>query len=451
MPTNDRARGSVPGATDFRRSLRLAKHPRDPLDSRRAGGRGPDLNQVRLERQGYSVEALRRLARRRLPRMVFDFCDGGAEDEITRVRNEAAFADWEFLPTPLNGTTDRDQSTVLFGERLAIPVIIGPTGLSGMLWPRGEIAAARAAAAAGAVYIMSHGSTVPIEDLAKEVPGPLWFQNFMYRDRGLTRSFTERAQAAGYRALVLTIDNQVLGQRERDLRNGFVIPPNVTWRSVVDVARAAPWALRMARRSLTFANYVSEERKDIVSLAAYLASMLDPTLHWKDVDWLRSIWRGPLLLKGVLHPVEARLAVEHGIGGVIVSNHGGRQLDTALPAIRALPAVVDAVAGRIPVLLDGGVRRGSHVVKAVALGATACLIGRPHLLGLAVAGEAGVAQVLEIFRRDIDRVLALGGWDGIAQVDRNALAPATATLMGGARPEQPRASVRPSLGVAATS
>ncbi len=365
------------------------------------------------------------MARRRLPRMVFDFCDGGAEDEITRARNEAAFADWEFLPTPLSGTGARDQSVVLFGERLALPVIIGPTGLSGMLWPQGEVAAARAAAAAGTVYTMSHGSTVAIEDLANATAGPLWFQNFMYRDRGLTRSFAERAQAAGYRALVLTVDNQVLGQRERDLVNGFVIPPRVSWRSVVDVARALPWALRMAGTPLTFVNYASAERKDIVSLAAYIADMLDPTLCWQDVDWLRGLWRGPLLLKGVLHPDEARRALEHGIDGIIVSNHGGRQLDTALPSIRALPRVAGAVAGRIPVLLDGGVRRGSHVVKAVALGATACLIGRPHLWGLAVAGEAGVAQVLEIFRRDIDRVLALGGWDGIAQVDRGALAPAS--------------------------
>ena len=299
--------------------------------------------------------------------MVFDFCDGGAEDEITRARNETAFADWEFLPVPLNGTSSRDQSIELFGERLALPVIIGPTGLSGMLWPRGEVAAARAAATAGTIYVMSHGSTVPIERLASEVPGRLWFQNFMYRDRGLTRSFAERAQAAGYRALVLTVDNQVLGQRERDLMNGFVIPPRITWRSVLDVARALPWALRLARAPLTFANYVSEERKDILSLAAYIESMLDPTLNWKDVDWLRGIWRGPLLLKGVLHPDEARSAVQHGIDGVIVSNHGGRQLDTALPAVRALPGVVEAVSGCIPVLLDGGVRRGSHVVKAVAL------------------------------------------------------------------------------------
>src|SRR5690606_23415215 len=314
--------------------------PRSPR-FRASAREGAALDRDRLRRQGYSIAALRRMARRRLPRMVFDFCDGAAEDEITRRANEAAFADWAFLPMPLNGTTDRDQSTYLFGERLALPVIIGPTGLSGMLWPRGEVAAARAAAAAGTIYTMSHGSTVPIEQLAKEAPGPLWFQNFMYRDRGLTRSFAERAQAAGYRALVLTIDNQVLGQRERDLENGFVIPPRVTWRSIADVARALPWALRMARTPLTFANYVNDERKSIVSLGAYIADMLDPTLHWKDVDWLRGIWRGPMLLKGVLHPIEARLAIEHGIDGIIVSNHGGRQLDTALPALRALPAVVD--------------------------------------------------------------------------------------------------------------
>ena len=201
---------------------------------------------------------------------------------------------------------------------------------------------------------MSHASTVSIEDLAAAAPGPLWFQNFMYRDRGLTRSFAERAQAAGYRALVLTIDNQVLGQRERDLRNGFVIPPRLSLRSVLDVVRAWPWALRMARAPLTLTNYVTDERRDIVSLAAHINDLLDPTLNWRDVDWLRGIWRGPLLLKGVLHPDEARTALDHGVDGVIVSNHGGRQLDGAIAAIRALPAVVDALDGRIPVLLDGG-------------------------------------------------------------------------------------------------
>ena len=246
---------------------------------------------------------------------------------------------------------------------------------------------------------------------------------FLYRDRGLTRSFAERAQAAGYKALVLTVDNQVLGQRERDLRNGFTIPPRLTLRSGLDAWRGVPWLIRMARGgTITLANYVTEERKDILSLARHINDLLDPALCWRDVAWLREIWSGPLILKGILHPDEARAAIDHGVDGVIVSNHGGRQLDGALPAIRALPGVVEAAEGRIPVLIDGGIRRGSHVVKAVALGATACLIGRPHLWGLAVAGEAGVAAVLEIFRRDIDRVLALGGWDGIARVDRRALA-----------------------------
>jgi isopentenyl diphosphate isomerase/L-lactate dehydrogenase-like FMN-dependent dehydrogenase len=383
--------------------------------------------------RAYSVAAMRAMARRRLPRVVFDFCDGGAEDEISRDRNESAFADLEFLPQPLNGSAARDQSIELFGLRLSMPLIIGPTGLSGMLWPRAEAAAARAAEQAGIVYTMSHGSTIRIEDLAREVVGPKWFQVFLYRDRGLTRSFAERAQAEGYRALVLTVDNQVLGQRERDLRNGFTIPPRVTLRSGLDMLRGLPWLMRMARGpAITMANYVTEERKDILSLGRYLADMLDPSLCWRDVEWVREIWSGPLVLKGILHPDEARRAIDHGVDGVIVSNHGGRQLDTAVPAIRALPRVAEAVAGRLPVLIDGGIRRGSHVVKAVALGATACLIGRPHLWGLAVAGEAGVAAVLDIYRRDIDRVLALGGWDGIARVDRRVLATPTAAAPGAA-------------------
>jgi L-lactate dehydrogenase (cytochrome)/(S)-mandelate dehydrogenase len=270
---------------------------------------------------------------------------------------------------------------------------------------------------------MSHGSTITIEDLAGDVPGPKWFQVFLYRDRGLTQSFAERAQAAGYRALVLTVDNQVLGQRERDLRNGFTIPPRVTWRSGLDAWRGVPWLIRMARGgTVTLANYVTDERKDILSLAKHINDLLDPALCWRDVAWLREIWTGPLILKGILHPDDARAAIDHGVDGVIVSNHGGRQLDGAMASIRALPAVAEAVDGRIPVLIDGGIRRGGDVVKAVAQGAAACLIGRPHLWGLAAAGEAGVKAVLDILRRDIDRVLALGGWDGIARVDRRALA-----------------------------
>jgi isopentenyl diphosphate isomerase/L-lactate dehydrogenase-like FMN-dependent dehydrogenase len=364
------------------------------------------------------------MARRRLPRVVFDFVDGGAEDETTLDDNEAAFKELAFWPKPLSGASAPGLSTMLFGEKLSLPVIIGPTGLSGMLWPRGEAEAARAAAKAGTVWCMSHGSTITIEDLAREVPGPKWFQVFMYRDRGLTRAFAERARAAGYKALVLTSDNQLLGQRERDLRNGFTIPPRVRLRQGLDLLSALPWLLRMARTpGMTFANYVTDEKKDILSLGKHMAELLDPAACWRDVAWLREIWRGPLLIKGVLHPDEARAAIDHGVDGVIVSNHGGRQLDGAIASVRALPAVVEAAAGRIPVLIDGGVRRGADVVKALALGASACLIGRPHLWGLAVAGEAGVARTLEIYRGEIERVLALGGWEGVAALDRGILEP----------------------------
>jgi L-lactate dehydrogenase (cytochrome)/(S)-mandelate dehydrogenase len=374
-----------------------------------------------------SIAALRTAAQRVLPRVVGDFVEGGAEDERTLRANEAAFAGRALLPRPLQGAASRDLSIEIWGRRLALPVLIGPTGLAGMLWPDGEVAAARAAAAAGTVYCLSHGSTCRIEDLPA-LGAPRWMQVFIYRDRALTARFTERAQAAGYDALVLTIDNQVLGQRERDLRNGFTIPPRLGARGAVDLVRHAGWVWRMRHgRAITFANYLEGRAAggDISSLGRYIAKMLDPAASWSDVLWLRRLWRGPLLLKGLLHAEDARLALDHGVDGLIVSNHGGRQLDGAIASLDALPAVVAAVGGRIPVLLDGGVRRGAHVVIAKALGAQACLIGRPHLWGLAVAGELGVRTALEIFRREIDRVMALGGWPSFRAIDATALADGT--------------------------
>ena len=291
-----------------------------------------------------------------------------------------------------------------------------------MLWPRGEIAAANAAAAAGTVYTMSHGSTVKIEDLAAAVQGKLWMQVFPYKDRGLTENFVERAHGAGYQALVLTIDNQVLGQRERDLRNGFTVPPRFGLGGLLDMAFHLRWILRMAHApKLAMANYEREGDTGIFSIGARIGGWMDPSASWKEVEWLRSVWNRPLLLKGVLHPDEACRAVALGVDGIIVSNHGGRQLDIVPASIQALPAVVGAVRGKIPVLLDGGVRRGGDVVKAMALGATACLIGRPHLWGVAVAGEEGVARVLEIYRSEIDRIMALCGWDRLDQIDRSVL------------------------------
>ena len=380
------------------------------------------MHRSSLSRHVHSLGDMRRLAQRRLPRVVFDFVDGAAEDELAMRRNEAGFAQTRLLPRPLAGTEVRDQSVELFGERLASPVLVGPTGLAGLLYPRAEVATARAALAAGTVYTMSHASTVSIEDLAREVTGNLWMQVFVYRDRDLTRTLAERAHASGYRALVLTIDNQVPGWRERDMRNGFTVPLTLGLANILDVGLHTRWLLRMARGPrFTLANYSREGDSDIMSLAAKMSSLLDPAASWKDVEWLRRVWDRPLLLKGVLHPDEARRAVALGIDGIIVSNHGGRQLDAAPGSVEALPAVVDAVAGKVPVLLDGGVRRGSDVLKALALGARACLIGRPHLWGVSVAGEAGVACVLQLLRTEIDRVMAMCGWDRLSDADRSAV------------------------------
>lgn len=360
----------------------------------------------------YSVAAVRDAARRTLPRPVFDFADGGAEDERTLRRNELAFNGVALLPRPLNGAPTRDLSIELFGAKLAIPLGIAPTGLAGLFWPDGECAAARAAAGAGTFYCASHGSSCTLEDIAATKASPRWMQVFVYTDRGFTREMVDRASASGYDALVLTIDNQMLGHRERDIRNGFAIPPRFGVAGTIAAATKASWLLRMRTRlpKLTFGNYLRPgETATVGALAGRMAALLDPGLSWADVDWLRTVWSGPLLLKGILHPAEAAGAVARGIDGVIVSNHGGRQLDGAAASLDALPAVVAAVDGRIPVLIDGGIRRGSDVVKALALGASCCLIGRPQLWGLAVAGEEGVRHVLELYRKEIDRVMALMG------------------------------------------
>jgi isopentenyl diphosphate isomerase/L-lactate dehydrogenase-like FMN-dependent dehydrogenase len=376
------------------------------------------------QRRAYSIDALRGLARGALPRPVFDFADGGAEDEFTLRRNEAAFDDLRLLPQPLRGAAERDLSVTLFGKRLSLPVIVGPTGLAGLFWPDGERCAARAAAAVGTGFCLSHGSVCTLEQLAATGAAPRWMQVFVYRDRGFTRELTERAAAASFDALVLTTDNQLLGNRERDIRNGFSIPPRFGPAEYLSMALRPGWLWRMRGElnRITFGNYVRPgEAADIRAIAGRMASLLDPSMTWKDVEELRKIWNGPLILKGVLHPAEAKMAVERGVDGVIVSNHGGRQLDGAPASLEALPAVVEAVGGKIPVLMDGGVRRGADVVKALALGAAACLVGRPQLWGLAVAGETGVAHMLEIYRREIDRVLGLCGISRVADIDRNLL------------------------------
>ncbi len=376
-----------------------------------------------------NVRLMREAARVRLPKPIFDFADGGAEDEVTLRRNEDAFRQWQFLPRPLEGAATRDQSVDLFGRTLASPVLIGPTGLAGLFWPKGEIASARAAAGASTVYCQSHGSVCSMEELAAQHDGTRWMQVFIYRDRAFTRELTQRARDTGAHALVLTIDNQLLGKRERDVINGFSIPPRFSGRQSLAMATKWRWgwSMRNELRTLTFGNYVRPgSTESLATLAGRMGSLLDPAMNWDDVARLREQWRGPLLLKGVLHPADARRAVRLGIDGLIVSNHGGRQLDGASSALEALPAIVAAVGEGYPVLIDGGIRRGSDVVKAIALGARAVLIARPQLWGLSVAGEEGVAHVLSIYRSEIDRVMGLLGADKLDDLRRLDVLVATA-------------------------
>jgi L-lactate dehydrogenase (cytochrome)/(S)-mandelate dehydrogenase len=378
-----------------------------------------------LRKRCVSVASVRAEARRVLPRPVFDFTDGGAEDERTLCRNETAFDEITVLPRPLQGAAERDLGVTLFGRRHAMPLMIGPTGIAGLLWPDGEAAAARAAAKAGVAYCLSHGSVCTIEHLAATGAAPRWMQVFIYRDRGFTRELAARAEAAGFEALVLTIDNQLTGNRERDLRNGFTIPPSFGWAERLAMAAKGRWLWRMRNElpRITFGNYVRPDQpSDAASVARRMTAMLDPSMSWRDVEMLREAWKGPLLIKGILHPAEARQALEHGVDAIIVSNHGGRQLDGAASSIEALPDIVEAIADAAPVLMDGGLRRGVDVVKALALGATSCLIARPQLWGLAIGGEAGVAHVLELFRKEIDRAMGLIGAARISDLTRDLIA-----------------------------
>ena len=378
----------------------------------------------RWQQRAYNIAALREEARRVLPRAVFDFVDGGAGDEHTLRRNVSAFDDVALYPRPIGGAASRDLSTTLFGHPLSLPLIVPPTGLAGLLWPDGEAASARATEAAGSLYCLSHGSVCSLEELAETGVSPRWMQTYIYKDRGLTRETAARAHAAGYEALIVTVDTQLLGNRERDIRNGFVIPPRLSAGDVAHMAFKLRWLWRMrnAIPKITFGNYRGAKgAEDLTALAQRMVTLPDPGLQWRDIADLRAVWKGPLLLKGVLHPADAAEAVANGVDGVMVSNHGGRQLDGVAGAFDALPAVAEAVAGRAAVILDGGIRRGVHIVKALALGADCCTIGRAQLFGLAVAGEAGVAHVFDIFRRELDLTMGLCGLADIRSIGADVL------------------------------
>jgi L-lactate dehydrogenase (cytochrome) len=370
-----------------------------------------------------NIEDLRRMARRNLPRALFDFIDGGAQDEVTLRANTADFQRLALLPRVLVDVSKRDQSVTVLGRKLDIPLILSPTGLPGMYWPNGAIEAAQAADKAGAGFCLSSMSTSTVESAANAVGRPIWFQLYVMRDRGKSRELIERAKASGCSALLLTVDLALQGQRDRDVHNGMTVPPQFRVSNMIDFALHAGWVWRyLTGPKITVANLVDPARKDdLFTVAGYVNSQFDQSITWKDIEWAKSIWGGPLGLKGILDPEDAKLAVQHGVDAVIVSNHGGRQLDGVRSAISALPDVVEAVDGKAEVLLDGGVRRGTDVLKAMALGAKACMIGRPFMFGLAAMGGAGVTRALQIFRNEMDVALALMGRSSVQELDRSAV------------------------------
>jgi L-lactate dehydrogenase (cytochrome) len=376
-------------------------------------------------RSAVSVADLRAVARHRLPRGVFDYIDGGAEDERTARANVEAFARISFRPRVLTGAGEVDPSTTLLGRRVPIPLVLAPTGFTRIADPDGELAVARAAQRAGVPYVLSTLGTRSIEEVAEVSAGPSWFQVYVWRDRGLVREMIERAAAAAFEALVLTVDTPVLGRRERDVRRGFSLPPKIGLDTVIDAALHPGWTWSFVRSEpIRFANVVGSsvsDGTDVVSLAEFTAKQFEPGLSWHDVEWIRSVWSGPIVIKGIQTLDDAVLAANAGVDAVALSNHGGRQLDDAPIPLSLVAPVVDALGDRVEVICDGGIRRGSDIVKAVSLGARACMSGRAYLYGLGAAGERGVDHVLRIFAADVRRTMALVGAGTVADLHRGLL------------------------------
>jgi L-lactate dehydrogenase (cytochrome) len=382
----------------------------------------------RIERRlarAASVEDLRRIAKRRLPGGVFDYIDGGAEDERTLAANEAAYAATTFRPRVLRGIEKVDTASSILGRPLAYPLVLAPTGFTRIADPEGELAVARAAERAGLPYTLSTLSTRSIEEVRAVSDGRLWFQVYAWRDRGLVKEMIERAAAADYEALVLTVDTAVLGRRERDVRRGFSLPPTIGPGTIIDGALHPSWTWSFVRSEpIRFANVVGRAVGDgasPVTLSDYINTQFDPALSWRDVEWLRSVWSGAIVLKGVQTVDDAVLAAAAGVEAIALSNHGGRQLDGAPATFSLVAPVADAVGGRTEIICDGGVRRGSDIVKAVAAGATAAMAGRAYLYALGAAGERGVDRVLDWFHADIVRTMNLVGVGAVADLDRSLL------------------------------
>ena len=373
------------------------------------------------------IEDLRQAARRRIPKMFFDYAEAGSYAEETLRANRADMERIKLRQRVLVDVSQRDLSTTMIGEPVPLPLGLGPVALTGMQHRDGEILACRAAQAAGLPFCLSTMSICSIEDVAEAVNKPFWFQLYVMKDRGFVRSLIERAAAAKCSALVLTIDLQVLGQRHCDVRNGLSVPPEIRLKNVINIATKPGWVLGMLRgKRKTFGNLAGHKggTQSVNSLASWIATQFDPALSWKDVEWIRSLWPGKLILKGVLDVEDARLAAKAGASALVVSNHGGRQLDGAPSSISALPKIADAVGAEIEVMFDGGIRSGQDLLRALALGARSCLIGRSYIFGLAAAGEAGVSKAINIIRDELDVSMALCGVNSIREIDRRVIAEA---------------------------
>ena len=375
-----------------------------------------------------TIDELRQLAQRRVPRMFYDYADAGSWTESTYRANEAEFAKIKFRQRVAVNLVDRTLRSTMIGQQVAMPVALAPTGLTGMQHADGEILAARAAEKFGVPFTLSTMSICSIEDVAAHTGAPFWFQLYVMKDRDFVERLIERARAARCSALVLTLDLQVLGQRHKDLRNGLSAPPKPTLSTMLNLMTKPRWCLGMlGTRRYGFGNIVGHAKSvsDLSSLSAWTTQQFDPGLSWDDVEWIKNRWGGKLIIKGIMDPQDARLAANSGADALVVSNHGGRQLDGAQSSIEALVPIVDAVGKQIEVHMDGGVRSGQDVIRALALGAKGVYIGRPFLYGLGAMGEQGVTRCLDIIRNELDLTMAFCGLRDINDVDRAILVPAT--------------------------
>ncbi|MGJ4941840.1 alpha-hydroxy acid oxidase [Bradyrhizobium sp. HKCCYLS1011] len=371
------------------------------------------------------IEDLRELHKRRVPKAFFDYADRGSYAEETLRANREDLQKLKFRQRILVDVSKRDLSTTILGEPSTLPIILAPVGLLGMQHGDGEIHACRAAQAAGIPFTQSTMSICSIEDIAGSVQKPFWFQLYVMKDRGFIKALIERAIAAKCSALCLTVDLQVIGQRHQDIKNGMSVPPEWSLSKLFDFATKPAWVsgvLQGKRR--TFGNIAGHVKntEDLTKLSAWTAAQFDTSLNWKDIDWIRTIWPGKLILKGIHDVEDAKLAADTGAQALVVSNHGGRQLDGAPSSIHVLPGIVDAVGDRIEIMFDGGIRSGQDVMRALALGAKSCMIGRAYAYGLGAAGQAGVAKAIDIIRNELNTTMGLCGINTIAEIDRHVLA-----------------------------